>query len=103
MLSEIDFLDPHKDIRGTGFLGRFADELLRKGYGVNSFSVDDGFQGLEGDSPTVKKALQSRRGIERVGIKDDFIGQQAELLNSKVEGYNSVFSDAWSSALVGTY
>lgn len=103
VVDETDHLDPHEVIRGTGFLGRFADELSKKGYGVNSFSVDNGFQGLEGDSLTVKKSLNSKRGIERVGDPGSFIGQQTELLNSKVEGYNSVFSDAWSSALVGTH
>lgn len=53
----------------------------------------------------MKKSLDSKNGIQRFNPSDiefgDFIGQQAELLNGKVEGYNNVFSDVWSDALYG--
>jgi len=104
MRDELDRLDPYLSMGGTGLLGRFADDLTTKGYSVNSFSVDSGVQRLEGKTPTtVKKALDSKNGIQRFNPSDiefgDFIGQQAELLNGKVDGYNNVFSDAWSEAL----
>ena len=108
MRDELDRLDPYLSMGGTGLLGRFADDLTTKGYSVNSFSVDSGVQRLEGKTPTtVKKALDSKNGIQRFNPSDiefgDFIGQQAELLNGKVDGYNNVFSDAWSEALVGSH
>ena len=105
---ELDLLDPYRTMQGTGTLGRFADDLTSKGYRVNCFSVDSGVQLLEGKTPTtVKKSLDSKNGIQRFNPSDiefgDFIGQQAELLNGKVEGYNNVFSDVWSDALVGPH
>ncbi len=107
MQDEIGRLDPYAMIQGTGALGRIADMLSTSGNNVNAFTVDENFKAVEGAlQNNTKIAIDSKKGFIRFNPADagedagDFFGQYSEILNGKVDGYNNVFSDAWSAAFV---
>ncbi len=88
----------------TGILGRLADILSKQGNHVNKFTVDRDSAPVEGTRETSKIVLDSLKGFSKFnagGNRTSFLLENAELLNGIVEeDFDSVFSDAWSSALV---
>ncbi len=88
----------------TGILGRLADILSANGNHVNKFTVDRDSAPVEGMRESSKVILDTFKGFSKFnegGNRTDFLLQNAELLNGNVEeGFNNVFSDAWSSTLV---
>ena len=105
MQAEVGQLDPFDQGNNTGTLGRIADELSSNGYSVNAFSIDTDLKILEGRQRELKKAsVSSDYGFKKFnpsegdnGVK---ISDGSELLNGRVEGYDNVFSNLWSSSFV---
>ncbi len=107
---EIGRLDPYAMKQGTGVLGRIADMLSTDGNNVNAFTVDENFNAVEGALQSHSRiAIDSKKGFIRFNPADadqsngEFFGQYSEILNGKVDGYNNIFSDTWSSAFVSQY
>ena len=105
MVYELDRLDPYVKKQKTGFVGRIADALSKRGYSVNKFTIDQDSAPVEGSTETPKIVLDSTNGFSGFfegGKRAGYLLNKAELLNGKTEGVENVFSNMWGSKIVRT-
>jgi hypothetical protein len=95
-------LDPYLSSKGTGLLGRVSDALARKGMKVNSFSIDDSLSAISGELSNITRvAVNSESGFQRFNPSASKALPKLDELNGETDLQSSVFSETWSSWLVG--
>ena len=105
MQEESKTVDPWGDAPGTGILGRLGTVLKKKGYVVNSVSVDNPSIAVEPEaSPNSPVPLiVSRWGVSQYDRKHSSetfdMKTHTDELNAASTAYSNIFAKAWSRKL----
>ena len=104
MQAEVVRLDPNLSSKGTGLLGRMSDVLARKGMKVNAFAIDDSLSATAGELSNITRvAVNSKTGFQRFNPSATESLPRLDELNGETELQSNVFSETWSSFLVGCF
>lgn len=101
---ELQQVDPYKQQRSTGVLGRMASILKSKGYKATAVSINDPSRATEGDPDMVPLIMGSQGPTEfnrRPSAESHFnLTGYASAMNAQSDAYSSLFGDTWSHQFV---
>ena len=102
MQRESKRLDPYELSGGTGVVGRMADELVRRGHNVGSFSVDRFSVALVGvPGASGAPMIVNRNGIPEVYLVDA-VEENLGKLHNRTSADSGFFAETWSSSLMNS-
>lgn len=101
MMKETKLVDPYRQDRGTGILGRLSEVLTSKGFFTSGISIDN-----PSDATGVKGEAPDPITVDRFGANEFYVQPQSEesfnllnyssTMNARTDLYSSMFGNTWS-------